>query len=104
MEYIYKLILIDRLFTEDNWIDEDEMVIKEHVKYLRALEETNVLIMAGKTTGIDDTTYGLVLFRAPNYEKAKAIMSSDPAISKGIMRGKLHQFNVSMYNNNFTKK
>lgn len=103
MEFIYKLILVDRLFSERNWTSEDDAITSRHFNHLLKLKEDNRLILAGKTAGLDLDTYGVVIFRADSYQEAKVIMKSDPAIKEGIMRGHLKEFNVALLNENYKK-
>lgn len=104
MNYIYKTVLIDRLYKEENWTDEDERITSEHFQYLLDLKEKNTLLLAGKTAGLDLTTYGIVIFKADNYEEASKIMNNDPAIKKGIMVGTLHEYGLAILNKNYKEK
>ena len=103
-EYIYKLTLVERLFVADNWTDEDEQTVFEHFEHLKDLLHQNKLILAGKTAGLDNTTYGIVVFQASDWEEANTIMNRDPALQHGIMTAVLHEYNVALHNPNFTKK
>ena len=103
MDFIYKLVLIDRLFSEENWTEEDEKIVDEHFKHLQTLLKENKLLLAGKTSGLSDDTYGIVIFRAESMNEAKEIMSNDPAIQKGIMNGYLQQYDLALYNNQYKK-
>ena len=103
-EFIYKLILIDRLFIAENWTNEDETIIGRHFKHLQSLEQNGQLILAGKTAGLDRNTYGIVLFTASSLEEAKTIMDNDPAIVEGIMNGTLQEYNVALFNPNYKKE
>ncbi|QMS84583.1 YciI family protein [Candidatus Xianfuyuplasma coldseepsis] len=103
-EYVYKLILVDRLFVEDNWTDEDEAIIGRHFAHLQSLQKNNQLILAGKTAGLDNNTYGLVLFTAKDDKDAEAIMNRDPAIVEGIMTGTLQEYNVALFNPTYKKE
>lgn len=104
MEFIYKLIVVDRLFKEENWTKEDEQIVDEHFAHLQSLLIQNKLILAGKTAGLDKNTYGLVLFQADSYEEAQSIMNRDPAIVKGIMTGYLAEYNIALFNKTFKKE
>lgn len=103
-EYIYKLILMDRLFIAENWTNKDEEIIGRHFAHLQSLEQDNRLILAGKTAGLDRSTYGLVLFAAKDEQEAQSIMDKDPAITEGIMKGTLHEYNIALFNPNYKKE
>lgn len=103
MEFLYTLILVDRLFIEDNWTQEDEDIVGRHFKHLQKLKADGKLILAGKTSGLDLDTKGLVIFKAENLEEATAIMNSDPAIKEGIMTATLQQYDVALFNEAYKK-
>lgn len=98
MEFVYKLILEDRLFQEENWTKEDEKIVSAHFNHLVQLKDKNKLILAGKTAGLDTTTYGLCIFTADSLEEATSTMNSDPAVQSGIMKATLHEYNVALFN------
>jgi uncharacterized protein YciI len=103
MDFIYKLILIDRLFKEDNWTDEDEAIVGRHYNHLVSLKEKGKLVLAGKTSGLDKDTYGIVIFQADNLDDAKVIMENDPAIKEGIMTGHLQGYDVALITDEYKK-
>lgn len=103
MEFIYRLTLIDRLFIEENWTDQDEAIISRHFQHLTTLKEQGNLILAGKTDGLDTNTIGIVMFQADSMEHAQDIMNNDPAIKEGIMTGFLQKYNVAIFNNEYKK-
>jgi len=102
-EYIYKLTLIHRLLKTENWTKSDEEITADHFSYLKDLLEKDQLILAGKTAGLDTDTYGLVLFKAANYDEAMKIMKNDPAVQNGIMSGYLQEYSIALLNNHFKK-
>lgn len=104
MEFIYKTVLIDRLFFEENWTEEDERITSEHFQFLLDLKDKNQLVLAGKTQGLDLSTYGIVIFKANNYTEALKVMNQDPAIKNGIMTGTLHEYSLAIFNPDYTKK
>lgn len=103
MEFIYKTILVDRLYKEENWTEQDEKITSDHFNYLLDLKSKNQLVLAGKTAGLDLSTYGIVVFKANNLEEAKDIMNNDPAIKNGIMKGTLHEYSLAIFNSDFKK-
>jgi len=104
MEFIYRLTLIDRLFTSENWTEEDQNIIREHFSHLQSLLLQNKLIIAGKTAGLDPDTIGLVIFQAESLEEANFIMNSDPAIKKGIMTGQVQEYTTALFNKSYKKE
>ena len=100
-DYVYTLVLVERLFDENKWTQKDEAIVSRHFKHLVDLETNRKLIMAGKTEGLDPSTKGLVFFKAESLEKAQKVMGSDPAIMEGIMKGTLQEFNIALFNKSY---
>jgi len=103
MDFIYILKLVKRLIPEEGWTPVDSAVVEEHFKRLILLKENGKLLLAGKTTGQDENTFGVVIFQAENNEEANDIMNSDPAILKGIMTGKLWEYSTAVFNREYEK-
>lgn len=103
MEYIYKITPVNRLKIEENWTDEDNKFTSDHFEYLLDLKSKGQLILAGKTDGLDETTYGIVIFTADSDEEAKSIMDNDPALKNNVMIGTLHKYSVAIFNKEYTK-
>ncbi len=94
--FIYVIKLIPRLTIEENWTKEDEEIVNQHFTYLKALLAEGKLILAGKTDGLSDKTFGIVIFEAKSMEEANQIMSHDPAIEKGVMMGELFPYRIAL--------
>ncbi len=75
---------------------EEDAVVGAHFRYLRALTEQGVMLMAGRTLYTDDTSHGLVVFTADSEECARAIMENDPAVMAGVFRAELFPFAVAL--------
>lgn len=101
MQFLYKLKLIPRLLDEANWTDDDNNLVYEHFKVLQVLLKENILILAGKTDNLDETTFGLVILQVESEEAARTIMENDPTVKGGIMTAELHPYSVALYNENF---
>lgn len=93
-EYIYRLVLIERLNQDENWTNEDNQIVDKHFNYLKELLNQNKLILAGRTTNEDK--FGIVIFEAESDESAQEIMNNDPAILNGIMTGELYPYRVAL--------
>jgi uncharacterized protein YciI len=74
--------------------DEEGAVFAEHFAHLQRLLADGVLVLAGPTLG--ETNTGVTVFEAPDEEAARAVMESDPAIARGVVRGELREMRVSL--------
>jgi len=96
MQFIYVLKLRPRLLIEENWTDTDEEIVSRHFQKLQSLLNEGKLILAGKTDGLDEKTFGIVIFEAESKEEAIKIMKNDPAVKEGIMTAELFPYHVAL--------
>jgi uncharacterized protein len=75
--------------------DEESAVIEEHFGYLQALKAAGILILAGRTQ-VDEGTFGITIFEAPDEVSARAVMETDPAVSAGVMSATLYPYAVAV--------
>lgn len=95
-QFIYVLKLIPPLFNIDHWTKTEESIVDRHFARLQELLEEGKLILAGKTSGIDEKTFGIVILEVDNEEAARAIMQNDPAVSEGIMTAELFSYQIAL--------
>ncbi|HNZ83141.1 MAG TPA: YciI family protein [Sedimentibacter sp.] len=102
-QFIYVLKLIPALLNEKNWTVKEEAIVKRHFAKLQGLLEDGKLVLAGKTDGLDEKTFGIVIFEADSEEEAKLIMENDPAIAEGIMKAELFPYRVALIQDSVSK-
>lgn len=73
-QFIYVLKPVERLLIEENWTEADEQIIARHFTYLKNLKQEGKLLLAGKTVGLDEKTFGIVIFEAESLEEASVMM------------------------------
>ena len=95
-QYIYVLRLIPRLLKESNWTESDNAVVGRHFAHLQSLLEEGKLILAGKTEGLNEKTFGIVIFEAEDLESAQELMRLDPAVHAGVMTAELFPYTVAL--------
>jgi uncharacterized protein YciI len=95
-QYIYVIKLIPRLLIADNWTEIEESIVNEHFTYLKEILSQKKLILAGKTDGSNEKTFGIVIFEADSLKETHEIMNNDPVIIKGIMIGELFPYRVAL--------
>ena len=81
--------------------DEESAVVEEHFGYLQALKAAGILILAGRTQ-VDEGTFGITFFEAPDEISARAVMETDPAVSSGVMRAELYPYAVAVSRDGLT--
>ena len=100
---IYVLKLIPALLDEKNWTAREEAIVDRHFAKLQGLLEEGKLILAGKTDGLDERTFGIVIFEADSEEEARQVMKDDPAVAEGIMRAELFPYRVALMKDSVSK-
>lgn len=100
-QFIYVLKLIPALITEENWTAKEEAIVERHFAKLQGLLEEGKLVLAGKTDGLDEKTFGIVIFEADSEEEAQLVMKNDPAIAEGIMKAELFPYRVALMKDSF---
>lgn len=94
--FIYVLRLVPTYHHEENWTEEARNIVGTHFRYLQDYQKQGVLIMAGRTSPVDETTFGIVVFQAATEEAALEIMRNDPAVVGGVMTAELFPFHVAL--------
>lgn len=95
-QYIYVLKLIPSLLNESNWTKKEEDIVDKHFKKLQDLLKEEKLILAGKTVGLDEQTFGIVIIEVDSEEEALSIMNNDPTVKEEIMKAQLFEYNVAL--------
>lgn len=75
---------------------EEAAIVADHFNYLKVLTSQGVLILAGRTQNTDETSFGIIIFRAESEDAARAIMNADPAVAKGVFRASLFPYRVAL--------
>ena len=92
--YVLKVTRLEML-TEGS-TEEEDRIVGEHFQHLKRLKDEGTTILMGRTIDDDETTMGLVIFRAENEAEAKRILESDPAIRNGVMSATLYPYRVAI--------
>jgi uncharacterized protein YciI len=75
---------------------QEQEIVSQHFEHLRRLVAEGVVILAGRTLNVDDSTFGIVVFNADSEEEARRIMENDPAVRQGVMRAELFPYRVAL--------
>jgi uncharacterized protein YciI len=95
-EYLYTIKPARLEMLTKGSTPEEETILAQHFAYLKELAEAGVVILAGRTQNIDESTFGIVIFRAESEEAAQGVMNNDPAVKNGVMRPKLYPYRVAV--------
>ncbi len=92
--YMYKLTLVERLFEDDAWTEEDNKWVNDHFLRLKKDYELGKVIHVGRTEDPKGEGFGLVIFMAENNEDALRYMQEDPAVKHGQMTAMVMPYKV----------
>lgn len=95
-QFIYVLHLIPKFLDLKNWSDADNKAVGEHFARLQKMKKEGTLILAGKTDNWDEKMFGIVVYEAESFEKAKEIADSDPAVIAGVMTVETFPYKVAL--------
>lgn len=95
-QFIYVLKLIPSLLNSNNWTEKEEKTVDRHFANLQKLLNEGKLILAGKTSGLDEKTFGIVILEVESEAEALTIMKNDPAVAEGIMQAELFPYRVAL--------
>ncbi|GAB5519025.1 MAG: hypothetical protein RhofKO_12760 [Rhodothermales bacterium] len=95
-QFVYVLQVISRLQTVENWTEADNAIVQEHFQRLAGLTEAGTVLLAGRTLGMSDDDFGLVILQAPDEATATTLMNEDPAVRDGIMTAKLFPYRIAL--------
>jgi uncharacterized protein YciI len=93
-QWIYRIVPTPPEMVADA-TDEERAVVEEHFGYLQALKAAGILILAGRTQ-VDEGTWGITIFEAPDEISARAVMETDPAVAAGVMSATLYPYAVAV--------
>jgi uncharacterized protein YciI len=81
----------------------ESRIVSEHFNYLKQLTTDGVVILAGRTTNTDNSSFGIVLFNAESVEAAREIMMNDPAVKNKVFRAELFPYKMALFGPNNAK-
>ena len=81
------------------WTEGELQIARDHFQHLQRAAAAGQLILAGRCQ--DNVGPALAIFEADSDEAARRFMESDPFISSGLMRGKLHPYKVAVHRARF---
>ncbi|OGO20357.1 MAG: hypothetical protein A2Z14_12365 [Chloroflexi bacterium RBG_16_48_8] len=95
-QFLYRIQPTRVEMLSEGSTEEEAEIVSAHFAYLKYLLEQGVLILAGRALNTDETSFGIVIFKAESMEKAREIMESDPAVCQGVMRAELYPYRIAL--------
>lgn len=95
-KFLYKLTPTREDMLSAGLTNPENAVIEAHFAYLSELKEKGVVLLAGRTTNTDVSSFGVVIFTAENEGAARLIMADDPAVKGHVLAADLFPFRVAL--------
>ena len=95
-EFLYKIQPTRVAMLSEGATPEEERIVEAHYNYLRALADQGIVILAGRTLNTDESSFGIIIFRAESEEAAQSIVADDPAVKGGVMRAELYPYRIAL--------
>jgi uncharacterized protein len=75
---------------------DEEHAVQDHFEYLANLTRQDIVLLAGRTTNDDASTFGIVLLEAPSEAAARGVMLADPAVAAGVFAAELFPYRIAL--------
>jgi uncharacterized protein len=95
-QFLYRIQPARPAMLTEGPTPEEAARVGEHFAYLQGLAARGTLLLAGRTQGNDERTFGIAIYEAADEREARAIMEDDPAIRSGVFRAELFPFAVAL--------
>jgi len=92
--YCYVLKLVERLFDDDAWTNEDNSAVEKHYLRIKSDYEAGKILHVGRTLSDIKNGFGLVVFKSEDILSATKYMNEDPAIMNGQMTGNVFEYKI----------
>jgi len=93
-EFMYIVRPVRPEMVSESQTEAEEEIISQHFQYVHALVQEGRALVVGRTLNKDEEGFGLVIFRADDFESALALAEADPAVLHGVMRATVYPFRV----------
>ena len=95
-QWLYRIQPSRKEMLTEGPTPEEDRFIGEHFAYLQALTEKGVVMLAGRTLNTDESSFGIVIFRAEDEKEARKIFESDPAVKGRVFKGEVFPYSVAL--------
>lgn len=101
--YILVLSLREDLRDQSAWKDEERQAARAHFEMLQREAQAGRMLLAGRSDDRDEDgrlhrdVIGIGVFLADSREEAERFVAEDPAVLAGVMRVRVHAFNLAVH-------
>lgn len=95
--YLYKIQPVRPAMLTEGPTPDEAAIVGQHFQYLQRLMGEGVVILAGRTTTSDYSSFGIALFNAADDAAANQILQDDPAVAQRVMRGEVYPYSLALF-------
>lgn len=95
-QWLYRIQPTRSTMLADGPTDHESEVVSRHFAYLQHLTEEGIVLLAGRTTNTDPSSFGIVIFEAETESHAQALVAGDPAVVRGVMSAELFPYRIAL--------
>lgn len=95
-QYLYRIQPTRPAMLTEGPTPAEAEIVSQHFNYLRDLADQGIVLLAGRTLNTDESTFGIVIFRAASDDDAVAIMQADPAVQHDVMQAELFPYRIAL--------
>jgi uncharacterized protein YciI len=85
-----------RYHDDSAWDKEASDSVRRHFLRLQADAKAGKVVLAGRTREPNESTLGLVIFRADTLEDAQQYLAEDPAVVAGVMQFEVRPYAIAV--------
>jgi uncharacterized protein YciI len=78
--FLYKIQPVRPGMLTEGCTPEEDQIISQHFKYLKALTDEGKVLLAGRTLNTDPSSFGIVIIAVDSERAARDLMHNDPAV------------------------
>ncbi len=95
-QFIYRLTLRRPALLQEGPTAAEEKIIFDHFNYLQELHSAGEVALAGRTDTQTPDTFGIVILKVADADRATCIMQNDPAVREKVMNAELFPFRIAL--------
>ena len=96
MQWLYRIQPTRPEMLSDGSTPQEDEITSQHFRYLKGLMEQGIVLLAGRTLNTDNSSFGIIIFKAENEAAARAIVHNDPAVQAKQFRAELFPYRVAL--------
>lgn len=95
-QYLYRIQPVRPAMLTEGPTPEEAQCVSDHFAYLQDLTEKGIVLLAGRTTNDDYSSFGIAIFQAESEAAVRALIENDPVVKNRVMRAELYPYRIAL--------